>query len=745
MKNRSSKGKKVLFIVICVILSLIITAAIVFSAIYFSAKLDDDKIVAEKATLKILGSDGAEIDCEAFNRYVTYENINSNIINAFVSLEDKRFFTHNGVDYYRLAGATIKNVKYGYFKEGGSTITQQLAKNTQLNSEKTFTRKIKEMKLAHDIEKKYSKEEILEMYLNAIYYGNGIYGIDSACKNYFDKSPAEVSVAESAILAGIVKNPSKYSPINNKDKALERMKLVCGLMKTQNYINEEEYEEALRYEYVKPSDNGINPYINAALSEACEILGVNEKNLLKSKYVIECYYDEKLQNIVENLASSDDFSVNTYGGKAALSSVVLCDNASGGVIACYSSDGINPIAFRRSPGSCIKPVAVYAPALERKAITEATVFNDEKTVFDGYSPSNYKDIYYGKVDVETAVKKSINTVAVNIFRETGKEYCVNKAIEAGISVDKNDLNLSFALGGMTYGVTTKEMCQAYTCFANGGMKRKIGLIRTIKNVEGKIIYKNNEESEKAVFSKETSYIITDLLQKTAQNGTARKLSEVKSTEVAAKTGTVSGGVGNTDAWCMSYSPDYTLCVWYGGADNTDEENIAVTGGGIPALLSANVYKYLPIRNEKFDIPDSVAEVEIDLYARNETDKLYLANENTPYEYKKSYVFSENNVPKEVSPYFNNLSADFSAEKLPDGGVKLRFCVIYPNSYVITRTDLSDGSVVEIYRNENLPLENYYGFEEFTDEQAENGKIYLYNLKIFYASDISANQSVTVIT
>lgn len=734
-----------LLIVVSVIISLILTAAIVFSAIYFSAKLDDDKIVAEKATLKIVGSDGAEIDCEAFNRYVTYENINSNIINAFVSLEDKRFFIHNGVDYYRLAGATIKNVKYGYFKEGGSTITQQLAKNTQLNSEKTLTRKIKEMKLAHDIEKKYSKEEILEMYLNAIYYGNGIYGIDSACKNYFDKSPAEVTVAESAILAGIVKNPSKYSPINNKDKALERMKLVCGLMKAQNYIGEDEYEQALRYEYVKPADNGMNPYINAALSEACEILGTDEKSLLKSDYVLECHYDENLQNILEKLASSDDFSVKTYGGKAALSSVVLCDNASGGVIACYSSDEINPITFRRSPGSCIKPVAVYAPALERKVITEATVFNDRKTDFDGYSPSNYKDIYYGKVDVETAVQKSINTVAVNIFRETGKEYCVNKAIEAGITVDKNDLNLSFALGGMTYGVTTKELCKAYMCFANCGKSREIGLIKTIKNGKGKIIYKNNDDSKKSVFSKETSYIITDLLQKTAQNGTARKLSEVKSTEIAAKTGTVSGRVGNTDAWCMSYSPDYTLCVWYGGADNTDEENISVTGGGIPALLSANVYKYLPIRNKEFDIPDSVAEVEIDLYARNETDKLYLANENTPFEYKKSYVFSENNIPQEVSPYFNNLSADFSAENLPYGGVKLRFGVIYPNSYAITRTDLTDGSIAEIYRNENLASDNYYRIEEIVDERAENGKIYLYNLEIIYAPDISNNQSVTVIT
>lgn len=734
-----------LLIVVSVTVSLILTAAIVFSAIYFSAKLDDDRIVAEKATLKIVGADGAEIDCEAFNRYVTYENINSNIINAFVALEDKRFFTHSGVDYYRLAGATIKNVKYGYFKEGGSTITQQLAKNTQLNSEKTLTRKIKEMKLAHDIERKYSKEEILEMYLNAIYYGNGIYGIDSACKNYFDKSPADVSVAESAILAGIVKNPSKYSPINNKGKALERMKLVCGLMKAQNYIGEDEYEQALRYEYVKPTDNGINPYINAALSEACEILGTDEKSLLKSDCVLECYYDEKLQNIIEKLASSDDFAVKTYGGNAALSSVVLCDNASGGVIACYSSDGINPITFRRSPGSCIKPVAVYAPALERKVITEATVFNDQKTDFDGYSPSNYKDIYYGKVDVETAVQKSINTVAVNIFRETGKEYCVNKAIEAGITVDKNDLNLSFALGGMTYGVTTKELCKAYMCFANGGKSRKIGLIKTIKNGKGKIIYENNKDDKKVVFSKETSYIITDLLQKTAQNGTARKLSEVKSTEIAAKTGTASGRVGNTDAWCMSYSPDYTLCVWYGGADNTDEENISVTGGGIPALLSANVYKYLPTRNKEFDIPDSVAEVEIDLYARNETDKLYLANENTPFEYKKSYVFSENNIPQEVSPYFNNLSADFSAENLPYGGVKLRFGVIYPNSYAITRTDLTDGSIAEIYRNENLASDNYYRIEEIVDERAESGKIYLYNLEIIYAPDISNNQSVTVIT
>lgn len=744
MKKLPSKGKKMLITLIAVFITLVVGGIAVFSAIYFSAKLNDESIVAEKATLKIVGADGNEIDAEALNRYVKYEDVSTEIINAFVALEDKRFFSHNGVDYYRLGGAMIKNLKYGYFKEGGSTITQQLAKNTQLNNEKTLTRKIKEMKLAHDIEKKYSKEDILEMYLNAIYYGNGVYGIDSACKKYFDKKPSEIGVAEGAILAGIVKNPSAYSPIKNKEKATERMRLVLKLLKDQGYISEEEYESAASYEYVQPKSEKISSYFTAALSEACAILNIDEKTLIKSGYTIKCFYDDKLQKNIENIANMPDFNIKTIGGNEALNSVTVCDNASGGIIACVSCEGINPLTFRRSPGSAIKPIAVYAPALERKIITEASVYTDEKIDFGGYSPSNYQDVYLGNIDVETAVKNSVNTVAVKIFSETGKEYCLEKTAETGITVDKNDGNLSFALGGMTYGTTSKELCEAYMCFPNGGEHVKAGVIQSIRNKNGSVLYEKSSV-KKRVFSEENAYIMTDLLQKTAQNGTAKKLSTVPC-EIAGKTGTVGGNAQNTDAWCVSFSKDYTMCVWYGGANNNDEENITVTGGGVPSLLSASVYKFLPVKNTCFNVPETVCEADIDVYAREQTGKIYLAHETTPIEYRKNYLFGENNFPKEKSPYFELSENEFIAEYDYSRGVRLNFTEQTPCSYRITRIDLTDGSEKIVYASENSgSIENLTRQSSISDLDVSVGRIYSYRLEIISSARVIGIKNATVIT
>jgi len=743
MKKNPSKGKKLLIAIISLFITLLLIGIIAFSAIYFSARLDDNAIAVERATLKIVSSDGKEIDPDALNRYVKYEDINTNIINAFVSLEDKRFFKHKGVDYYRLLGATVKNIKSGYFKEGGSTITQQLAKNTQLNSEKTITRKIKEMKLAHDIEKKYSKEEILEMYLNAIYYGNGIYGIDSACKTYFDKSPKDISVSEGAILAGIVKNPSSYSPLANADKSAERMKLVCRLMKEQGYITEKEYDEALKYKYIKPETESVNPYFSAVLSEASEILGLDPKTLIKSEYVITCYYDEKIQNAVQKIGGDPSFVTKTHNGNEALSSVLICDNKTGGIIAAYSSDGINPVTFRRRPGSAIKPIAVYAPALEKNAITEASMFVDEKTDFNGYVPSNYKDIYYGNIDVETAVKNSVNTVAVKIFSDTGKEYCIDKAAQAGITVDKNDMNLSFALGGMTYGTTAKELSEAYMCLSNGGEKQTVGLIKSVKDKSGNIIY-NKSDYKKRVFSEETAYIMTDLLQKTAQNGTAKKLSSLPF-DVAAKTGTVGGNVDNTDAWCVSYTNDYTVCVWYGGRDNTDGENISVTGGGLPALLSSQIYSKLPITNKNFDVPESVFDAEIDLYAREHTGEIMLANADTPAEYRKNYVFGESNSPTEVSPYFDFSRTFFVAYYAPNGRIGLKFRPQSGYDYRITRRDLSNGEEATVFESTNETDEEMAEMTELYDETTRPHKFYSYTLELMCFGNPLHSQTVTIIT
>ena len=244
--KKAVKGKKLLLICFFVLLAVAIIAATVFASIYFSVKLDAEAVIAERAQVVFYDSSGKITEYSTLSRYVKYEDIGTDIINSFVALEDKRFFNHHGVDYYRTAGALVKNIKAGGYKEGGSTITQQLAKNTMLSSEKTIVRKIKEMKLAKDIEKNYSKEEILEMYLNAIYFGNGVYGIDSACKYYFDKKPSEVGIAESAILAGIVKSPQNYSPVNNPEKAKEieaKIRAAFKPAKEEQPAEEQEEEE----------------------------------------------------------------------------------------------------------------------------------------------------------------------------------------------------------------------------------------------------------------------------------------------------------------------------------------------------------------------------------------------------------------------------------------------------------------------------------------------------------------------
>ncbi|MDD4316449.1 MAG: transglycosylase domain-containing protein, partial [Clostridia bacterium] len=214
-----------------------------FFTVYFSARLDNTVTYGETA-IKVMDNVGEEIPSPSSVRiYIKYDEISPHIINAFVALEDKRFFKHSGIDYIRIGGALINNIKAGYIKEGGSTITQQLAKNTQLSNKKTLQRKIKEAKLARDIERKYSKEEILEIYLNAIYFGNSIYGINEACMRFFNKKPADIELYEAAILAGVVKNPGKNSPLRSPANANQRKNLVLRLMKEQGYIDAFQYEK----------------------------------------------------------------------------------------------------------------------------------------------------------------------------------------------------------------------------------------------------------------------------------------------------------------------------------------------------------------------------------------------------------------------------------------------------------------------------------------------------------------------
>ncbi len=652
-----------LLVFLFISLFIIVIGAIWFTSVYFSQNLDKNALAAQKAEICVVDTQNNEIDNGKIYRYIPYSDISVNIINAFVALEDKRFFDHNGIDYYRTAGAFVKNLQSGKIKQGGSTITQQLAKNTQLTSEQTVSRKIKEMRLARQIEKNYSKEEILELYLNAIYYGNGIYGIDSACRNYFGKKPSEISPAEGAILAGIVKNPTRYSPEENKDLSEQRKNLVLRLMAEQGYITRSEYETALAYRFTPPTtEPGVfSPYFAAALQESARILGISEKELICSPYVIETYCDEYKQNVLYNATLSDRLKCKNKYEKSASRASLLAENETGGISAFYSDVPFDIFAVRRSPASCAKPILVYAPALEKGIITTQTPLADVPIDIHGYKPKNYEKTYSGWITAEEAVKRSTNTVAVSLLEKTGLEQSKEIATKCGFVFNESDADYALALGGMTYGLTLPELTEAYMTLACGGMHKNVAFVKRILGEDGTVLYKNDMRSSRAL-SSDAAYLTTSMLVSAVRDGTSRKLNGF-SYDIAAKTGTNAGGRNdelNSDAWSLSYTPENTLCVWYGDLIGDKTTGVETTGSNYPSLLAAYIYKNIhEPKVTTFSRPDSVIETEIDSYAL-QTDRVIMrAHPHTPKTCRKTALFSTANCPEEYSPYFEIDKVSFS--------------------------------------------------------------------------------------
>ena len=658
-------GQKMIILLLIIAIFVI---AILFFALFCNTKtrLNADAIIAKKANVTICDKDDALLDSKHLYRYIKYEDISSNVINAFVSLEDKRFFSHSGIDAYRTVGAFAHNLKSGKIKEGGSTITQQLAKNTLLSSEKTLKRKIAEMKLAKQIEKKYNKEEILEMYLNAIYYGNGIYGIDSACHNYFGKNPSDLSPAEGAILAGSVKNPSKYSPANNPEAAMNRKNMVIKLMLDQGYLSKEEYDTALSYVYVKPQlpPDPYKYYYAGALHEASSILGISEQELIRSSYKIKTYCDPAQVKTMHDLFSSGEYVSVNKNNVPATYSALLADNNSGGISAFYSSENNNVFTMRRSPASTIKPILVYAPAIEKGIINQKSIFIDEKTDFNGYIPKNYGNTYVGKISAEQALARSINTVAVKIFQQTGIETSLSYARKTGLIFRPEDDHLALALGGMAYGITLPELTEAYMTLANSGTHKDLSFIRAIETEDGQVLYKHSP-TEEQVFSAPTAFIVSDMLKRAVTDGTANKLRGFDH-DIASKTGTAQGSVDNTDCWNVSYTTENTLCVWYGNPSGATDSTVETTGGGYPTLLAAAIRRSIPSpKQSEFTQPYGVIECEIDSYALEKENKLYFSTPNTPKNFRDKGYFSAANMPLKASPYFSLSDIEFSMELYED--------------------------------------------------------------------------------
>lgn len=574
------------------------------------------------------------------------ETLNPHTKEAFISIEDKEFYNHKGINKKRIAKAMVNNIKSMSLKEGASTISQQLIKNTHLSSEKTFERKLKEMALTKKLEKNYSKDEILESYLNVIFFGNNCYGLESASKYYFGKSAKDLDLSESCTLAGIIKSPSRYSPILHYDNCLKRRNLVLSEMEKDGKITTDEKltaeKQPITLHITQPDGNKLNSYSQASIDEASKILNLSAKQIAIGGYHIHTYLNEEKQNALKTSLSQEKLDDIDNAG-------IVIDAKTYGISAYYANSKFKTMDAKRQPASCLKPLLVYAPALNEDVISPSTQILDEPINISGYQPTNVNKKFSGYMSVTDAVKNSINIPAIKVLSyigiDTGKQY----AEKLGIGFDEKDTSYTLALGGMTYGVNLKTLASGYTVFANNGDFDEAKFVQYITDKDGKLVY-IHKPNPQMVMREDSTYLMTNILQETAKTGTARKLSDITNTEIASKTGTVGkkNASGNTDAYNIAYTPTEVIGVWFGTLDNTP---VKIAGGNQPTNVVKSYVKTQEYEKTTFDVPSSVTTAKIDSLEKEENHRLVLASPYAPERYTEECLFSRFNMPSDISKNF----------------------------------------------------------------------------------------------
>lgn len=595
-------------------------------------KFDKNRLNEVYTSLTVLDNNGNKL-AEPLYLYeykqIPLEALHDYTYKAFVAVEDKRFFSHGGIDYKRVMGAMLHNIKSGGYKEGASTISQQLIKNTHLDNYKTIKRKVNEMLLAKELERSYTKKEILEMYLNTIYFGRSAYGIETAANVYFNKGAQELTVSESAILAGMIKAPNTYAPDKNVEKCKTRRNNVLKLMLDQQVIDEDQYQEALNSEitYCPQKVKSEKTYTYHVMKEACRLLNMTPMQLAQSNFIIETYCNQSTQKELASLVNADKTLTKT-GVSADISAIVT--NNLGGVEACYFRG--TTAGEKRQVGSALKPVAVYAPALNERIITEASPILDEATDFNGYKPTNAGG-YNGWTTIKYAVAKSLNIPAVKTLNALGLDKAEQYLDKMGI---KGEQNLSLALGNADGGVDIFTLAKCYNTLANNGIANDVGFIKNIYSENG-IVY-SREQTNVRVFQPSANYLMTDMLINTVQNGTAKRLKNTNY-QVAAKTGTVGNSQGNSDGIIAGYTTSNTFAVWYSGNFTND-----VNGATAPCILADKLLgkMYEENRPKDFVRPDGVVEVTLDKVSLYDEQRVLLADNG------EKFLFDSVNAPTEYA-------------------------------------------------------------------------------------------------
>ncbi|MBC8530659.1 transglycosylase domain-containing protein [Gehongia tenuis] len=702
------------------------------------AQLDPDKIENVGQSLQIFDQNGeliARLHGGQDRIKVSIDTVPEYVQNAFIAIEDARFYQHPGVDVRRILSALWQDLKSMSFSQGASTITQQLVKLSHLTTDKTIVRKLKEAVMALQLEQRYSKKEILEMYVNFIYYGRGAYGIESAAQAYFGKSVGELTLAEGAMLAGVINGPGIYAPHLHPDNALKRRNLVLDQMAKYEFITAEQAEAAKAEELIIVESAPANTYphgffVEPAMTEAKELMGISDEELYSGGYRIYTSMDPELQSLAETIYENGDlFPPAAEDGTLPESAFVMMDAKSGAVKALIGGRsytvqrGLNRATqMRRQPGSTIKPIMVYAPALTLGHTTVDFLLDAPYTV-DGYTPQNFGHTFRGWVTLREALASSLNVPAVRLFEEIGVEAGKTYAESVDIPFEDADQNLSLALGGFTTGVTPVELCQAYTAFANGGLYSPATLVERIEDGEGNVLYEN-PKAQRRVLSEQDAFIMNTLLESVVKEGTGTRL-QLTGVPLAAKTGTVdlAGGGGNKDVWVTAYNSELVGTVWM-GFDNTDEAHhlSSATGGNQPARLMAAVFAayYEGRTGPEFLPPEGVREVPLDKKALEERQQVLLATSLTPADQIIAEWFKDGDVPEESTDYWNApLPPDDLTVQDQQGAAALRFTPPSTQmSYRIIREDEDGGAEILTELAGSGPC-------TYLDETVEPGRDYVY--------------------
>lgn len=552
------------------------------------------------------------------------------MIEAVVAVEDERFYEHSGFDYRAIGRSALRNIRAGGISEGGSTITQQLAKNLYFSAERTFDRKIREVFAANRIENEFDKDVIMELYLNQIYFGEGTWGVQDAAQKYFGKDIQEIELEEAALLAALPRSPTFYSPFQNEEQAKERRNLVLSMMHDQGYIEENEFEEAVNEAIVLTEETEEGPgnnypaYVEFVLDEAVRVHGLTESEIYEEGMEIHTQLDPQVQQAIEDALENEELFPENEGEDIVQSASVVIDPETGGIKGLkgyrgeYVARGFNRASqLRRSPGSTIKPLSVFAPAMEEGFSPEDELEDEEMDFGDEeYTPTNNDNEFVGELTVREALVTSRNVPAVALLDEIGVEKGYEFLKQAKLPVeDEEKHNLSIALGGLTNGASPLEMAQAYTVFPNEGNMTEAFAITKITDRNGDVIVER-ETNEVEMMEPVNAYAVTDMLIDAVEEGTGFR-AKIDGWEVAGKTGTAQlpdteafeDVDGVHDAWFVGYTPELVASVWI-GYDNPGGDNVLDTfGGNHPAMVFQSIMEdsLEGISESAFDIPDGYEE------------------------------------------------------------------------------------------------------------------------------------------